>query len=67
MAENVDDFVAGWVSGVAGLALTQPIDFVLTRLQTGNAAKLSGGAMGTGVPELGAAASRPGGSSALFP
>lgn len=48
MAENVDDFVAGWVSGVAGLALTQPIDFVLTRLQTGNAAKLSGGAMGTG-------------------
>ena len=31
----MDDFFAGWVSGVAGLALTQPIDFVLTRLQSG--------------------------------
>ena len=30
-----DDFVAGWVSGIAGLLLTQPIDFVLTRLQSG--------------------------------
>ena len=26
MAEHLDDFVAGWTSGVAGLALTQPID-----------------------------------------
>lgn len=37
MAENIDDFVAGWVSGVAGLALTQPVDFVLTRLQSASA------------------------------
>jgi len=37
MAENVDDFIAGWVSGVAGLLTTQPIDFVLTRLQSGSA------------------------------
>jgi len=36
-SSNVDDFVAGWVSGVAGLALTQPVDFVLTRLQSGAA------------------------------
>ena len=38
MADNVDDFLAGWVSGVAGLLLTQPIDYVLTRLQSGRAA-----------------------------
>ena len=37
MAENLDDFVAGWVSGVAGLMLTQPIDYVLVRLQSGRA------------------------------
>lgn len=37
MAENADDFVAGWVSGVAGLALTQPVDYVLTRMQSGGA------------------------------
>jgi solute carrier family 25 carnitine/acylcarnitine transporter 20/29 len=45
MAENIDDFVAGWVSGVAGLALTQPVDFVLTRLQSG-AANTAGGSHG---------------------
>ena len=39
MAENADDFVAGWVSGVAGLMATQPIDYVLTRLQSGSAAQ----------------------------
>ena len=38
MAENADDFVAGWASGVAGLMATQPIDYVLTRLQSGSAA-----------------------------
>lgn len=38
MAENADDFVAGWVSGVAGLAVTQPVDYVLTRLQSGSSA-----------------------------
>ena len=31
----MDDALAGWVSGVAGLLLTQPIDGTLTRLQTG--------------------------------
>ena len=35
MAANADDFVAGWVSGIAGLLITQPIDYVLTRLQSG--------------------------------
>jgi solute carrier family 25 carnitine/acylcarnitine transporter 20/29 len=38
--ENADDFVAGWVSGVAGLVITQPVDYVLTRLQSGNASRL---------------------------
>lgn len=37
MAENLDDFVAGWVSGIAGLMLTQPVDYVLTRMQSGRA------------------------------
>jgi len=37
MAENADDFVAGWASGVVGLLVTQPIDYVLTRLQSGDA------------------------------
>ena len=46
MAENVDDFIAGWASGVAGLALTQPVDFVLTRMQTGRPAAAEGSLLG---------------------
>ena len=36
--QSVDDFVAGWISGASGVFVTQPIDFVLTRLQAGGAA-----------------------------
>ena len=46
MAENVDDFVAGWASGVAGLFVTQPVDYVLTRLQSGSACSDAGGLRG---------------------
>ena len=46
MAENVDDFVAGWASGVAGLFVTQPVDYVLTRLQSGSARSDAGGLRG---------------------
>ena len=42
----MDDFVAGWVSGVAGLALTQPVDYVLTRLQSGSGAEANPSASG---------------------
>ncbi len=35
MAENVDDFIAGWASGATALLATQPIDLVLTRVQAG--------------------------------
>ena len=34
-------FVAGWVSGVVGLAVTQPIDFLLTKLQSGATAQVN--------------------------
>lgn len=34
MAESVDDFVAGWISGAAGVVLTQPLDYLTTRLQS---------------------------------
>lgn len=44
--EGIDDFIAGWVSGVAGLALTQPVDFVLTRLQSGKVHSHHGSALG---------------------
>ena len=33
-SQNLDDFLAGWLSGVAGLALTQPVDVVKTRMMT---------------------------------
>ena len=43
-SQNLDDFLAGWLSGVAGLALTQPVDFILTRLQSSGCAKSAAGA-----------------------
>lgn len=46
MAENADDFAAGWVSGVAGLFMTQPVDYVLTRLQSGSVRTDAGGLRG---------------------
>ena len=46
MAENADDFIAGWASGVAGLALTQPVDFVLTRMQSGRVAASEASVLG---------------------
>ena len=45
MAENADDFLAGWASGVAGLLMTQPVDYVLTRLQSGTVRTEAGGGL----------------------
>lgn len=45
MAENFDDFVAGWVSGSAGVVMTHPLDYLTTRLQSGT----SGGALFSGA------------------
>lgn len=48
MAESIDDFVAGWVSGAVGVALTQPLDYMTTRLQSGKQAAFgSGGSIRT--------------------
>jgi len=33
MAENLDDFIAGWVSGAVATILTQPFDMAVTRMQ----------------------------------
>lgn len=33
MADNVDDFVAGWVSGAVATLATQPFDMAVTRMQ----------------------------------
>ena len=33
MAENVDDFIAGWVSGAVATVMTQPFDMAVTRMQ----------------------------------
>ncbi|CAM9509363.1 unnamed protein product [Ectocarpus sp. 12 AP-2014] len=38
MAEGLVDFGAGWVSGAVSIALTQPLDSVLVRVQAGTAA-----------------------------
>lgn len=35
MASNVDDFIAGWVSGAVATVLTQPFDMAVTRIQAG--------------------------------
>jgi len=35
MAEDLDDFVAGWVSGSVGVIMTHPLDYLTTRLQSG--------------------------------
>jgi len=37
MAESVDDFIAGWASGAAAVIATQPLDMVITRLQSTSA------------------------------
>ena len=42
MAENVADFVAGWASGAMATVATQPVDLLITRLQSGTARSFSG-------------------------
>eukprot|EP00903_Cladosiphon_okamuranus_P014032 g13049.t1 len=43
MAEGLVDFGAGWISGAVSIALTQPLDSVLVRVQAGSTSKSNTG------------------------
>ena len=52
MAENVEDFVAGWASGALATLATQPVDFAITRLQAGSATTVAGTLTSESLPAL---------------
>lgn len=49
MAESFDDFIAGWVSGAVGVIVTQPLDYMTTRLQSSASCKAIRGSFGLGT------------------